>query len=118
MERQKHERFFAANEELRAFLQRVESLVSGTGTITECDLKALSQRLAMLAPEVGDASRGETLDAGLRNEVAVYVDNLRAVQGALERVRCVMLARKMHLDAQKRHLGGLQGWVKAYHRTV
>jgi len=118
MERRKHERFLSANEELRNFLRRVENLIKGTGAVTEGDLKGLSQRLANLAPEVGDASRSETLDTDLRSEVAEYVRNLRALQTALEKVRCIMLSRKMQLDFSRRHLNGLHGWVKAYQQTT
>jgi ABC-type phosphate transport system auxiliary subunit len=118
MDNNKHERFLAANQELRDFLRRVEDLAKGAGTITDKDLKTLSQRLSTLAPEVGDAARGETLDAGLRTEVAEYVGNLRRLQSALEKVRCIMLARKMELEGAKRHLHGLQGWVNAYSQTT
>jgi hypothetical protein len=72
MQNNQHERFLSANEELRDFLQRVEGLASGTCSISERDLQALSRRLLTLAPEIGDASRSETLDANLRNEVADY----------------------------------------------
>jgi len=118
MNQPKHERFLSANQELRDFLRGVENLANGTGTTTDGDLKALSQRLSNLAPEIGDASHSETLDAGLRNEVAEYVKNLRAVQIALEKVRCIMLARKLQLEGVKRHLVGLQGWVKAYSQAT
>jgi len=118
MDQHKHERFLAANQELRDFLRRVEGLTTGTRSITEVDLTALSQRLSTLAPEVGDASRSETLNGDQRDEVAQYVNNLRALQIALEKVRCVMLARKMQLETEKRHLNGLQGWVNAYHQTM
>jgi hypothetical protein len=114
----KHERFLSANEELRDFLKRIEGLASGTCSVSERDLHALSQRLSTLAPEIGDASRGETLDTGLRNEVAEYVRNLRSLQTALEKVRCIMLARKSQIETQKRHLDGLQGWVNAYRQTT
>jgi hypothetical protein len=117
MDNDKHERFLSANKELRDFLQRVEGLASGTCSINERDLKALSQRLSTLAPEIGDADRVETLDADLRNEMAQYVNNLRALQIALDKVRCVMLARKVQLESQTRHLFGLQGWVNAYNQT-
>jgi hypothetical protein len=118
MDQHKHERFLSANQELRGFLRRLENLANGTGTITDVDLKALSQRLTFLAPEVGDASRSETLDAGLRSEVAEYVKNLRALQNALEKVRCIMLARKAQLEGAKRHLVELQGWVSTYSQTT
>jgi hypothetical protein len=118
MQNNKHERFISANEELRDFLQRVEGLASGTCSISERDLQALSRRLLTLAPEIGDASRSETLDANLRNEVAEYVKNIRALQAALEKVRCVMLARKIQIETKKRHLDSLQGWVNAYNQTT
>jgi hypothetical protein len=118
MENQKHGRFAIANEELSEFLRRVDGLATGTETITEKDLQSLSQRLSTLAPEVGDASRGETLDGALQNEIAKYVKNLRALQFALEKVRCIMLARKVQLDGAKRHLHSLQGWVHAYNQTT
>ena len=118
MESNKHERFLTANEELRDFLQRVRGLASGTCSISDRDLQVLSQRLSTLAPEIGDASRSETLDADLRNEVAEYVKNLRALQTALEKVRCFMLARKIQIETQQRHLDGLQGWVNAYNQTT
>ncbi len=118
MNQQKHERFAIANQELTDFLRRIDGLARGTATVTEKDLQALSQRLSMLAPEVGDASRGETLDAELQNEIAKYVKNLRSLQIELEKLRCVMLARKVQLDNERRHLYGLQSWVNAYHQTT
>lgn len=114
----KHERFAAANEELRGFLERVDGLANGTASITEGDLRAVSQRIANLSPEVGEASRGEVLDQQVQLEIAEYVRNLRALQSALEKVRCIMLARKAHLESAKRHLDSLQGWVDAYNQTT
>lgn len=114
----KHERFTAANDELRGFLRRVDGLVNGTQSVSEGDLRSVSQRIANLAPEVGDASRGATLDQSLQEEIAEYVRNLRALQTALERVRCIMLARKVQLESAKRHVEGVKGWVDAYIHTL
>ena len=113
-----HERFLSANQELIGFLHQVDGLTNGTSSITEKDLRCLSERISSLAPDVGDASRGETLDAGLQQEIAEYVKNLRALQTALEKVNCFMLARKMQLEDEKRHLAGLQGWVNTYRQTT
>ena len=118
MDRHKYERFAAANQELSQFLRRVDGLVIGTESITERDLQSLSQRLSTLAPEVGKSSRQEMLDQPLQDEIAAYVKKLRDLQTALEKVRCVMLARKVELDSAKRHLHGLQGWVNAYSQTI
>lgn len=114
----KHERFAAANEELRGFLRRVDGMVGGTGTVSEGDVRSVSQRIANLAPEVGDASRGADLDESVRLEIGEYVRNLRALQAALEKVRCVMLARKVQIESAKRHVEGVKGWVEAYTHTL
>jgi hypothetical protein len=111
MNNQIHARFQSANQKLRDFLRRAEGLATRSGTVTESDLKQFSLRLITLAPEIGDASRSATLDTSLQQEIAEYVKNLRALQGALERVRCVMLARQVQLGAAKGRMDGLQGWV-------
>jgi hypothetical protein len=118
MEHAMHERFQSANHELLGFLHRVDGLATGTCSITEKDLRSLSQRMSILAPEVGDASRGGTLDAGLQQEIAEYVKNLRALQIALEKVRCFMLTRKLQIEDERRHLEGVQGWVNTYRQTT
>jgi predicted nucleic acid-binding Zn-ribbon protein len=114
----KHEGFAMGNEELRQFLRKVDGLANGTASVSERDLRLLSERLSNLGPEIGDASRGEMLDASLQNEIAEYVRNLRALQSALERVRCIMLARKAQIEGAKRHLTGVQDWVNAYQQTT
>src|ERR1700686_4911241 len=70
MEIQTHARFLAANQELRDFLRRVVCLANGAGKATDDDVEKISLRLMNLAPEVGDASRSETLDTCLLSEVA------------------------------------------------
>jgi len=109
MENQTHARFLAANQELRDFLRRVASPANGTGKATEEDLEKISLRLMNLAPEVGDASRSETLDTGLLSEVAEYVMNLRALHRALEKVRGVMPARRAQSESKKRRTNEIQG---------
>lgn len=118
MQFEKYRRFSSANKELSDFLLKVDGMAKGTESITERDLQNLSQRLATLAPEVGDASRGAVLDHELQNEIGCYVTNLRALQAALEKVHCIMLARKLQLEAAKRHLDGVQDWVHAYSQTT
>jgi hypothetical protein len=95
MENQMHARFLFANQELRDFRRRAEGLVKKRGTVTEEELKTISQCLLNLSPEVGDASRSETLDSNLQSEIAEYVRNLKAFLGALERVRSIMLTRRI-----------------------
>jgi hypothetical protein len=118
MENQTHPRFLSANQELRDFLRRVEHQANGTGTASEDDLQKIAQRLLNLAPEIGDASRSETLNASLQLEIAEYVKNLRALQGALGRVRPVLRTRGAQSESAKRYMDGLQTWVNAYHETT
>jgi hypothetical protein len=118
MENQMHARFLSANQELRDFLRHVERLANGTRTVSEDDLQETSERLLNLAPEIGDASRGETLSAGLQLEIAEYVKNLRALQDALERVRSLMCARRAQLESAKHNMDGPQSWVNAYRETT
>src|SRR3981081_4666976 len=93
MKNQTHTRFQSANQKLRDFLRRAEGLATKSGTVTERDLKKFSLCFISHAPEIVDPSRSATLDTSLQQEIAEYVKNLRALQGALEKVRCVMLAR-------------------------
>jgi hypothetical protein len=118
MERAKHQRFVAANRELRDFLRRTEGIAGGAGAVSEAELKVIWLHLVSLAPEIEGASSCETLDADLQEEIAAYVKNLRELQRAIETIRCVMLARNVELQAAKRHLDGLRGWVQAYQRTM
>ena len=111
MENQTHARLLSANQELRGYLRWVERMANGTGTVTEEELNKISLRLMNLAPQVGDASRSETLDAALQSEVAEYVRNLRALQGAIKNVRCVLLARRVQLEGKKRRTYGSRGWI-------
>jgi hypothetical protein len=108
MASQKRERFAAANEELRAFVRRMDNLANGVSTASERDLEILTQRLGNLAAEVGEADRGEALDTSLQGEIAEYVKNFRSLQTALERVRCIVLARKMKVESSKRRLNGVR----------
>jgi hypothetical protein len=118
METQTSERCHFANEELRDFLRQAENLASETTTIREEDVCELSMHLISRAPEIGDASRGETLDAGLRMEIGEYVKNLRALQTTLEMVHSAVIARKLRMEKAKRRLGAFPEWPSAHYQTT
>jgi hypothetical protein len=107
-----HDRFIAANQQLRDLLRRAAGFANGNGASTERDLMTVLGRLLALKPEIGDASRGETLDAQLRDEIAEYVKNFRALQRTVEKIRNVMLARRMQLETATRDIDGLLGWAR------
>jgi hypothetical protein len=117
MEFHTHERFQAANQELHGFLRRVEVLANGAGTVTEPELKTILNRMLTLAPEVGDASRSETLDGNLLDGIELYVQNFRALQQAIEKIRRAILGRRLQLEIAKRHLGSLENWARALQQT-
>jgi len=96
MENQTHARFRWANQELREFLRRIASLANGTGTLSGGDLQRVAQRLMNTTPEIGDASRGGKLNADLQDQIAEYVRNFRALQGAMAKICCVTFARHSH----------------------
>jgi hypothetical protein len=108
----------SANRELRSFLARVDRLVHGTGDVHAEDLYAIRRLLESVAPELGGPPRGVSVDAMLQAHIQEYKDNLRAAQASLEQVRCVMLGRRARLEAAKRHLEGLRGFVHAYQTTM
>jgi hypothetical protein len=103
MQNQLHARFLLANQTLRDFLRRAQGLPNERRAVTEEELKIISARLITLAPEVGDAARGETLDAGLQVDIAEYVKNLGALLSTLEKIRNVTQARRMHWETGKQH---------------
>jgi predicted nucleic acid-binding Zn-ribbon protein len=113
----KSETFVAANRELSAFLVRVDRLAAGSGDLNARDLQALSNRIAVVGPELCSASQVESVDTALQHEIVRYIANLRSLQTALEKVSCIMLARKHQIEADRQHLLAVQGWVAAYHQT-
>jgi hypothetical protein len=114
----RHNRLLSANCELRSFLERVDALVHGTGDVDAIELRALGRLLEVMAPEIGEASRGPSVDAVLQALIREYTDNLRALQTSLDQVSCVMLARRAQIEAAQQHLDGLQGWTNAYRQTA
>jgi hypothetical protein len=106
-EEKMHPRSLSANQELRCFLQCLESVADGTRTVTDQDLDNISLRLMTLAPQIGDASRSETLDTTLQNEVAEYVKNIGALQGVMKKVRCAMTATRAHQETKNQNMGAL-----------
>lgn len=90
-----HERFTAANDMLRGFLKRLVQESNFSESVSEGDLRAVSEQICNPVSQVGEASRRATLDGYLQQQIAEYVHNLRALQDALEKMQCLLLARKL-----------------------
>jgi hypothetical protein len=103
VEHTKHQRFFAANLELRGFLRRAEALASRSDTLKEEELEAIWPVLVDLTPEAEDAYSCEMLDGELQHEIAEYVKSLRSLQQAIETIRCVMLAPRRGTGTDKKY---------------
>jgi cephalosporin-C deacetylase-like acetyl esterase len=114
METETHARFRSANEELREFLRRIVSLANGAAALSENELQRGIQHLMKVTPEIGDASRAETLNPDLQDQIAEYVKNFRALQRAMARIHCVALARRIQLQATKPHVDGLEDRAHMY----
>jgi hypothetical protein len=113
-----HERFLAGNEELRQLLRRANGVSNADGRATEADLLAIQARLQNLTPAIGDASRGETLDARLLGEVAEYINNLRALQTTIERIRNAPVDRRAPSENPKRQVESLESWLHEQLQTA
>jgi hypothetical protein len=111
-------RFLRANEQLSTFLLRVENLLQGADWISAGDLQGLSDLVAHLGTELQNTSHDTHPGSDLQREITSYIGNLRSLQIALHRIHCIMLARKVQLDAERKHLLGLQGWFSAYHQIA
>jgi hypothetical protein len=118
MEILNHERFVAGNNELREILGRAERLENRTGGGSREELTIIQAHLLAGTPEIGDASRSETLDAPLLDEVAEYVRNLRALQHVIEKIRVAMADRRVASIAAKHHSHGLRGWIHGSRQTT
>jgi hypothetical protein len=112
-----HDRFTAANQELRELLRRAARFASGSSMATERDLMTALVRLLALKPEIGDASRGVILDTQLRDEIAEYVKNFRALQQTVEKIREVMLARRVQFETATPDIEALLGWAHRNRRA-
>jgi hypothetical protein len=111
-------RLLSANRELRSFLARVDGMVHGTADIGAGDLRELGRLLRSMAPEISEGSSHVSVDAALRALIQEYTGNLRALQSSLDQVRCVMLARRVQMEAAGQRLQGLQSWTSAYRQTT
>jgi hypothetical protein len=112
-----HGRLLSANSEIRTFLERVAALVHGTGDLDASDLNGLGRLLETMAPEIARVSGGGAVENAIQDQIQMYTDNLRALQAALNQIRCVMLARREQIEAAQQHMSGLRGWVNAYRQT-
>lgn len=113
-----HDHLLRANRELQEFLKRAEGLVQGRGEIVGDDLRSIGRLLEATTPELGELSRQLANNAEMQALIQEYTSNLRCLQTSLEQIRCVMLARRAQLDAERRRLNRLHGWADAYRRTT
>jgi len=106
-----------ANEQLGRSLSRIEEVLAGRAAFTSEDLRAIAAPVRSMAPVI---SRAEQLRAdvpGLPHELEIYARNLRDMDRAFDRVRCLLLSRCAQIEARRSHLESVRLWTGAWRQT-
>jgi len=80
-------------------------------------VRAIAAPLRQMAPLVGRAQHLCAESPAWREELDLYARNLAQMHQALERVRCVLLARRAQLEARRGHLDAVRSWAGAWQKT-
>jgi len=107
----------AANEQLRRSLSRIEEALTGRGTFTPEDVRAIAQPVRAMGPVISGAEQLRAAVPGLQRELELYSRNLRAVDGAFDRLRGLLLARRAQIEARHGHLETLRLWAGTWQHT-
>jgi hypothetical protein len=106
-----------ANAQLAAWLALAGECLEGRRNFEPEDVRAAAAAVAAMDGVAAQAPRWRAADSQLKQELELYARNLRAVQTALDRLRCALLARTAGLDAQRAHRETLAQWTAAWRRT-
>lgn len=106
-----------ANELLQLFLRRIGEALSGRGNFTVEDVRSIAGPVRAMAPLVSSSEPLCAARPELQQEFEAYARNLTAMDQALDRVRCVLLARRTQIEAQCGHLETVRLWADAWRQT-
>jgi hypothetical protein len=106
-----------SNSKLRLMLRRVGEALAGRANFGVEELREIAEPVAGMAPVVAQAAELRGANPEIRTELDHYAQNLGELNTALERVRCVMLARCASIEAQRVHLETVGLWVSAWKQT-
>jgi hypothetical protein len=117
METTVFDRVRGSNVKLQGILKRVREALAGRATFGVEQVRSIAEPVADMAPIVAQAPLLRQTIPGLRDELEVYAQNLGELNVALDRVRCVLLARCASVEAQRGHLGTVALWASAWLQT-
>jgi hypothetical protein len=80
-------------------------------------VRAIAEPVRQMAPLVGRAERLRAESPAWREELDLYASNLAQMHQALDRVRCVLLARRAQLAARRGHLETVRRWAGTWQQT-
>jgi Lon protease-like protein len=106
-----------ANARLQRFLGRVGEALAGRRNFSADDVRAVAQTIREMAPVVSRAKQLRAAHPGLRDELEFYARHLAEADHALDRMRCVLLARRAQIEAQWGHLAAVRLWAGAWQQT-
>jgi hypothetical protein len=111
------ERVRAANAKLETLLGQAHEALAGRRNFAPEDLRALAAPVAELAPVVAQAPQLRRESPEMDTELAAYAQNLGRMQGTLDALRCVLLARCASVQTERAHLQTVTLWAQAWRRT-
>jgi hypothetical protein len=117
MENSAQDRVREATTNLRALLGRARESLVGRADFSVQDVRAISGRLGLMEPIVSEAGDLRAKDSDLDAELKIYAETLKELQGTLEQVRFMLLARQTQLAAARSHLETVGLWAKTLNQT-
>jgi hypothetical protein len=117
MENSAQDRVREATTNLRARLGRARESLVGRADFSVQDIRAISGRLGLMEPIVSEAGDLRAKDSDLDAELKTYAETLKELQGTLEQVRFMLLARQTQLAAARSHLETVGLWAKTLNQT-
>lgn len=107
----------AANEQLGRSLARIEEALAGRAAFTSEDLRTIAQPVRAMAPVISRAEQLRVTVPGLPQELEIYARNLRDMDRAFDRLRCLLLSRCAQIEVRRGHLDSVRLWADAWRQT-
>lgn len=111
------ERVRVANGKLRDMLRKASEALAGRASFGVKEVRAIAEPVASMEPIVSQGPELRAAAPELQNELRAYAQNLGELNTALDRVRCVLLARCASVTAHRGHLQTLGLWTAAWQQT-
>ena len=104
------------NKQLSTLIPAAKSALCGDSPFTVAEVRALSRRLAEMAP-ILTAAKPNPQDPQIIAELATYKAHLRELQPILEHLRLKLVAKRSALSSGQVQLQAVSNWASALCRT-